>query len=72
MVLEKFRRGCLELRGLPFRLWNETQLRFILKNWGKVAEVDRDTLGLVDLTKARVKVEMNPNVVFPVFLEPWR
>ena len=30
-VLGKFRRGWLELRGLPFHLWDETQLRFIVQ-----------------------------------------
>ena len=41
VVLGKFRRGCIELRGLPFHLWNENQLRFILKNLEKVTKVDQ-------------------------------
>ena len=32
VVLGKFRRDWIELRGLPFHLWNENQLRFIMKN----------------------------------------
>ena len=40
-----------------------------MKNWGKVTEVDRDTLKLIDLSKIKVMVEMNPNVVLPVLLE---
>lgn len=59
----------MELQGLPFYLWNENQLGFIMKNWGKVTKVDKDSLKLVDLTKAKLKVEMNPNVVLPVLLE---
>ena len=39
-----------------------------MKNWGKVTEVDRDTLKLIDLSKIKVMVEMNPNVVLPVLL----
>ena len=39
-----------------------------MKNWGKVIEVDRDTLKLIDLSKIKVMVEMNPNVVLPVLL----
>ena len=50
VVLGKFRRGCIELWGLPFHLWNENQLRFILKNWEKMTKVDRDTLKLIDLS----------------------
>lgn len=69
MVLGKFRRGWLELQGLPFNMWNETQLWFILKNWGNVKKVDWNTLRLVDLTKAKVKVEMNLNMVLLVLLE---
>ena len=69
MVLGKFRRGWLELRGLPFHLWDETQFWFTLKNWGKVTEVDWNTLRRANLIKARVKVEMNPNVVLPALLE---
>ena len=40
-----------------------------MKNWGKVTEVDRDTLKLIDLSKIKVMVEMNPNVVLSVLLE---
>lgn len=28
----KFRRGWIELRGLPFPLWNENQLCYIMMN----------------------------------------
>lgn len=34
-----------------------------------MTKVDQDSLKLVDLTKAKLKVEMNPNVVLPVLLE---
>ena len=43
VVLRKFKRGWLELRGLPFHLWDEDQLRYIMKNWGKVTKVARDS-----------------------------
>ena len=42
VVNGKFRRGWLELRGLPFHLWDEAQLRYILQKWGKVTKVVRD------------------------------
>ena len=31
VVFENFRRGWLELRGLPFHLWDDFQLRYILQ-----------------------------------------
>lgn len=36
VVLRKFKRGWIKLRGLPFHLWNENQLWYIMKSWGKV------------------------------------
>ncbi|RVW53341.1 hypothetical protein CK203_088534 [Vitis vinifera] len=65
----KFRRGWLELKGLPFHLWDEDQLKFILKKWGRVTEVAREAVKLLDLTKVRLWVEMHPNVVLPALLE---
>ena len=59
----------LDRVAAPFHLWNENQLQFILKNWGKVIEVDGDTLQLIDLTKVKVKVEMDPNMVLLALLE---
>ena len=59
----------LDRVAAPFHLWNANQLQFILKNWGKVIEVDGDTLQLIDLTKVKVKVEMNPNMVLLALLE---
>ncbi|RVW77727.1 Transposon TX1 uncharacterized 149 kDa protein [Vitis vinifera] len=69
VVNGKFRRGWLELRGLPFHLWDEAQLRYILQKWGKVTKVVRESLKLVDLTKVKLWVEMLPNVVLPALLE---
>ena len=69
VVFGKFRRVWLELRGLPFHLWNEDQLRYILKKWGKVTKVARDSLKLVDLSKVKLWVEMFPNVVLPALLK---
>ena len=43
VVNGKFRRGWLELRGLPFHLWVEVQLRYILQKWGKVTKVVRES-----------------------------
>ncbi|KAL6335948.1 hypothetical protein AAG906_003573 [Vitis piasezkii] len=42
VVSGKFRRGWLELRGLPFHLWDEVQLRYILQKLveGKVVGGD--------------------------------
>ena len=68
-VLGKFRRGWLELRGLPFHLWDETQLRFIVHKWGRVIKVEKETLKLMDLTKVRPWVEMHPKVMQPALLE---
>ncbi|RVW29039.1 hypothetical protein CK203_088907 [Vitis vinifera] len=48
VVNGKFRRGWLELGGLPFHLWDEAQLRYILQKWGKVTKVARESLKLVD------------------------
>ena len=69
MVHGKFRRGWLVLKGLPFHLWDEVQPNFILKKWGRVTKVAKETLKLVDLTKAKLWVEMLPNVVLPALLE---
>ncbi|RVW29588.1 hypothetical protein CK203_105042 [Vitis vinifera] len=65
----KFRRGWLVLKGLPFHLWEEDQLKFILKKWGRVTEVARETVKLLDLTKVKLWVEMHPSVVLPALLE---
>ena len=65
----KFRRGWLELRGLPFHLWDEFQLRYILQKWGRVTKVAKETLKLVDLSKVKMWVEMHPKVVLPALLE---
>ncbi|RVW47110.1 hypothetical protein CK203_105486 [Vitis vinifera] len=69
VVQGKFRRGWLALRGLPFHLWDEVQLNFILKKWGRVTKVAKETLKLVDLMRAKLWVEMLPNVVLPALLE---
>ena len=69
VVHGKFRRGWLVLKGLHFHLWDEVQLKYILKKWGRVTKVAKETLKLVDLTKAKLWVEMLPNVVLPVLLE---
>ena len=69
IVLGKFRRGWLKLRGLPFHLWNETKLSFILQKWGRVTEVARETLKLMDLSNARVWAEMNLKVVLSTVIE---
>ncbi|RVW99869.1 Transposon TX1 uncharacterized 149 kDa protein [Vitis vinifera] len=61
----KFRRGWLVLKGLPFHLWEEDQLKFILKKWGRVTEIARETVKLLDLTKVKLWVEMHPSVVLP-------
>ncbi|KAJ9683164.1 hypothetical protein PVL29_018949 [Vitis rotundifolia] len=69
VVQGKFRRGWLVLKGLPFHLWDEVQLNFILKKWGRVTKVAKETLKLVDLTRVKLWVEMLPNVVLPALLE---
>ena len=69
VVNGKFRWGWLELRGLPFHLWDEAQLRDILQKWGRVTKVARNSLKLVDLTKVTLWVGMLPNVVLPALLE---
>ena len=69
VVVGKFKRGWLELKGLPFHLWDEDQLKFIMKKWGRVMKVARESLNLVDLSKVKLWVEMLPNVMLPVLLE---
>ena len=69
VVFGKFRRGWLELKGLPFQLWDGDQLKFIMKKWGRVTKVARESLKLVDLSKVKMWVEMLPNVVLPMLLE---
>ena len=69
IILGKFRKGWLELKGLPFHLWDEDQLKFILKKWERVTKVAREAVKLLDLTKVRLWVEMHPNVVLPALLE---
>ena len=54
VVFGKFRRGWLELKGLLFHLWDEDQLKFILKKWGRVTEVAREAVKLLDLTKVKL------------------
>ena len=68
VVLGKFRRGW-KLRGLSFHLWDDNQLSYILKDWGKVMEVVQDSLKFVDLSKVKLWVEMHPNVVLLALLE---
>ncbi|KAL6326334.1 hypothetical protein AAG906_007839 [Vitis piasezkii] len=55
MVLGKFRRDWIELQ--PHSIY------------GMKTKVDGDTLRLIDLTKVKVKVEMNPNMVLLALLE---
>ena len=69
IIRGKFRRGWLELKGLPFHLWDEDQLKFILKKWGRVMKVAREAVKLLDFTKVKLWVEMLPNVVLPALLE---
>ncbi|RVW37825.1 hypothetical protein CK203_087878 [Vitis vinifera] len=69
VVRGKFRRGWLELRGLPFHLWDEVQLSHVLQQWGRVTKVARNSLKFVDLSKVTLRVEMLPKVVLPALLE---
>ena len=69
VVFGKFRRGWLELKGLLFHLWDEDQLKFIMKKWGRVTKVAKESLKLADLSKVKLWVEMLPNVVLPALLE---
>ena len=62
-------KGLVRTRGLPFHLWDEDQLRYIMKKWGKVTKVTRDSLKLVDLSKVKLWVKMLPNVVLLALLE---
>ena len=69
VVFGKFRRGWLELKGLSFHLWDEDQLKFILKKWGRAMKVAQESLKLVGLLKVKLWVEMLPDVVLPMLLE---
>ncbi|KAJ9687652.1 hypothetical protein PVL29_016223 [Vitis rotundifolia] len=62
----KFRRGWIELRGLPFHLWTEVHLKKIVEQWGTVIEIDWRMLKLFDLSKARVRIAMKDRSVFTV------
>ena len=44
-------------------------MKFILKKWGRVTKVARESLKLADLLKVKLWVEMLPNVVLPALLE---
>ena len=50
-------------------MWDDDQLRYILKKWEKVTKVARDSLKLVDLSKVKLWVKMLPNVMLPALLE---
>ena len=52
----KFRKGWIELQGLPFHLWSEVHLKKIVEQWGTVNEIDWRTLKLFDLSRARLKI----------------
>ncbi|KAJ9688895.1 hypothetical protein PVL29_014512 [Vitis rotundifolia] len=69
IVFGKFRRGWLELKGLPFHLWDEEQLKFILMKWGRVTKVAKESLKFADLSKVKIWVGICPNVVLPALLE---
>ena len=69
IVLGNFRKSWIELKGLLFHLWDENQLSYILKNWGKVTDVAWDSLKLVKLSKVKLWMEMHPNVVLLALLE---
>ncbi|RVX07804.1 hypothetical protein CK203_021835 [Vitis vinifera] len=58
VVRGKFRRGWLELRGLPFHLWDEVQLSHVLQQWGRVTKVARNSLKFVDLSKLQSPEKM--------------
>ena len=68
-IYGKFKRGWIELRGLPFHLWSEIHFQQVLKWRGWVAEIDKRTLKLAGLSKALLRVEMNPYIVLPSLLE---
>ena len=57
-VVGKFKRGWIELWGLPFHLWYEEHLKKIVEQWETVTEIDWQTLKLYDLCKARVRILM--------------
>ena len=57
-VVGKFRRGWIELWGLPFHLWYEEHLKKIVEQWETVTEIYWQTLKLYDLCKARVRILM--------------
>ena len=50
-------------------MWDEDQLKFILKKWERVTKVVRESLKLADLSKVKLWVETLPNVVLPALLE---
>ena len=65
----KFRGGWIELRGVPFHLWSEVHLKKIVEQWGKVTEIDWQTLKLFDLSKARIRIAMKDRSVLPALIE---
>ncbi|RVW37380.1 hypothetical protein CK203_087736 [Vitis vinifera] len=69
VVRGKFRRGWLELRGLPFHLWDEGAVESRFAAVGEGNEGGRNSLKFVDLSKVTLRVEMLPKVVLPALLE---
>ena len=65
----KFRGGWIELRGVPFHLWSEVHLKKIVEQWGKVTEIDWQTLKLFDLSNARIRIAMKDRSVLPALIE---
>lgn len=61
-VLGKFRRGWIDLRGLPFHLWSEEHSKKIVEK-GTMVEIDWRIVKLFDLSKARVKISMKEHTV---------
>ncbi|RVW41749.1 hypothetical protein CK203_082055 [Vitis vinifera] len=61
IILGKIQKGLVRVERPSFHLWEEDQLKFILKKWGRVTEVAREAV--------KLWVEMHPNVVLPALLE---
>ncbi|RVW12078.1 hypothetical protein CK203_087349 [Vitis vinifera] len=68
-IYGKFKWGWIKLRDLPFHFWSKIHFKQVMKAWGRVTDIDRHTLKLVDLSKAILRVEKNLNVMLPSLLE---
>ncbi|RVW45742.1 hypothetical protein CK203_094976 [Vitis vinifera] len=65
----KIQKGLVRVERPSFSLVGGRPAEIHLKKVGRVTEVAREAVKLLDLTKVKLWVEMHPNVVLPALLE---